>query len=267
MEKYIEVIKTNMQISFMYKWNVVITSLMDVFKLIAECAFWQILFATSASNEMYGYTLNGLITYYIFMYIIGAITGMGSIGYKVADDIKNGTLSNILLKTISCIKYYFSEIIGQKIVQLLFSLVVFIPIFIIYASAINIKINLLQIFLFPFAIIFALVLTYLINLLISFLAFWLTEVTSFFFVKDLVVDFLSGKAFPIDIMPVGVLGALNLLPFAYCTFFPINILTKDLSSLELMRGFGMQLGWILVIYVMVRIAWKKGIKRYSGTGM
>lgn len=267
MKKYIEVIKTNMQISFMYKWNVVITSLMDVFKVIAESAFWQILFAASSSEEMYGYTLNQLITYYIFMYIIGAITGMGSIGHKVADDIKNGTLNNILLKPISSIKYYFSEIIGQKVVQLLVSLVVFIPVFIFYASSISINIGLFQLILFPVVIIFALVLTYLINLLISFLVFWLTEVTSFFFVKDLVVDFLSGRAFPIDIMPVGVVAVLNLLPFAYCTYFPINILTKDLSFSELIRGLGMQLGWILAIYIMVRITWKKGIKKYTGTGM
>lgn len=267
MKKYIEVIKTNMQISFMYKWNVVITSLMNVFRVISEIVFWQILFSTSGSEKMYGYTLNQLITYYIFMYIIGAITGMGSTGYKIAEDIKTGTLTNILLKPISCIKYYFSEVMGQKIVQLLVSLVIFIPIFICYASSVSNKINLFQLILFPVAIIFALVLTYFINLLISFLAFWLTEVTSFFFVKDLVLDLLSGRVFPIDIMPTGILRVLNLLPFAYCTFFPINILTKDLTVLKLISGLGMQLGWILVIYIMARIVWKKGIKKYTGIGM
>lgn len=265
MIKYIEVIKTNIQISFMYKWNVIITSVIDVFRLVAEIVFWQIIFYSN--NMMYGYRLKELVTYYFFMYLVGAITSMGSIGHKVAEDIKNGNINNIILKPISCKKYYFCEILGARVSQLLFSIIIFIPVTIVIRHYLIFHISIGRIIYFLLAVAMATILIYLINLVISFLVFWFTEVTSFFFVKDILLDFLSGKTFPIDILPAGVLGVFNILPFAYCTFFPIKVLISDMNDQKIIFGIRMQVVWILCLTILAKLLWKKGLKHYTGTGM
>lgn len=265
--EYLEVVKTNMLVSLMYKWNLFITSLFDCFKFVAEYAFWIIIFATGTSTEMYGYTLNSMITYYIFMYIVGTITNMGNIGYRVANDIKEGGLTNLLIKPLNCLKYYFYESLGQKIPQLICSVIVFIPVILILHNKIALTGNPLLISAFMVALLLAIILTYAINLLISLLVFWLTEIDGLFFMKEIFVDLLSGKTFPINIMPAGVFAVLNILPFSYCTYFPISILISGKSYTELGIGIIGQIVWIVICFLLVHVVWKRGIRRYEGTGM
>lgn len=266
MGKYSEVIKINLQISLTYKWNLILSSLMDIFRIVAEIAFWKILFEATSGSSINGYDFSSIITYYIFMFIIGTVMNVGTIGNKVANDIKNGTLNNLIVRPINYLGYYFSETISQKFVQFLIVILTFIPIFVIQASKINFGINLVQLLLFPVILLLSLLLNFFINIIISLLVFWITEVTSFFFLKDILLDFLSGRVFPIDLLPKSILNIFGVLPFMYCTFFPINILTKRISNETFFKGLFMQIIWTALLYIIIKILWKLGIKKYSGTG-
>jgi len=251
----------------MYKWNLFITSIFDCFRFIAEYAFWLVIFTTGSSTEMYGYTLNSMITYYIAMYLVGTITTMGNVGYRIAEDIKEGQLTNLIIKPFNCLSYYFFESLGQKIPQIICSTIVFIPVILFFQRRVTFVFDLLTVGSFIVALIFAMLLTYAINVFISLFVFWLTEINGLFFMKDIIVDLLSGKTFPIDIMPVGVFTVLNMLPFSYCTYFPISILINKKTYSEIGLGIIFQVSWIIFLFLLIHITWKKGIKRYEGTGM
>lgn len=266
MRKYSQVMKINLQIALAYKWNLILSSLMDIFRIVAEIAFWKILFDATSGSAINGYNFSSIITYYIFMFIIGTVMNVGNIGNKIANDIKNGTLNNLIIKPINYIGYYFSEIISQKFVQLLIVVLTFVPIFVVQASNISIGINLEQLLIFPVILLLSLLLNFFINIIISLLVFWITEVTSFFFLKDILLDFLSGRVFPIDLLPKSILNIFGVLPFMYCTFFPITILTKRIANETFFKGLFMQIIWVAILYTIIKILWKLGIKKYSGTG-
>ena len=88
MRKYVQVIKMNMQIAFAYKWNLLLSSLMDIFRIVAEIIFWKVFFDTTANDTVKGYNYNSIITYYIFMFIMTTLMNTNDIGYKIANDIK-----------------------------------------------------------------------------------------------------------------------------------------------------------------------------------
>lgn len=266
MRKYAEVMKMNIQISLAYKWNLILSALMDIFRIIAEIAFWKILFDATSGSRINGYDFNSIINYYIFMFFIGTVMNVSNIGNKISNDIKNGTLNNLIIRPINYIGYYFSETLSQKFVQLLIVVIMFVPVFILQASSINIGINLEQLLLFPLVLLLSLLLNFFINIIISLLVFWITEVTSFFFLKDILLDFLSGRVFPIDLLPKSILNVFGVLPFMYCTFFPITILTKGMVNEEFFKGLFMQIGWIVILYITIKLLWKLGIKKYAGTG-
>lgn len=102
---------------------------MDIFRIVAEIAFWKVFFDTTTSDTVNGYDYNSIITYYIFMFIITTLMNTNDIGYKIANDIKNGTLNNLIVRPINYIGYYFSESLSQKFVQLLIVIITFIPLF------------------------------------------------------------------------------------------------------------------------------------------
>jgi ABC-type uncharacterized transport system, permease component len=266
MRKYVQVIKMNMQIAFAYKWNLLLSSLMDIFRIVAEIIFWKVFFDTTANDTVKGYNYNSIITYYIFMFIMTTLMNTNDIGYKIANDIKNGTLNNLIIRPINYIGYYFSESLSQKLIQLLIVIITFVPLFIIQASNITVNISLIQSLFLPLILLFSLILNFFINIIISLLVFWLTEVTSFFFLKDVLLDFLSGRVFPIDLLPSSIVNLFGVLPFMYCTFFPINILTKGITNDVFFMGLFMQLMWIGLLYITIKILWSLGIKKYTGTG-
>jgi len=266
MRKYTQVMKMNIEITLTYKWNLILTSLMDIFRIVAEIAFWKIIFTATSGHTISGYTLNSIITYYIFMFIIGAVTNTEGIGVKIANDIKDGTLNNLIIRPISYIGYYFSEIVAQKLVQLLIVATMFVPVLVILASSISIGINTEQLAFFPLVLLFSLLMNFFLNVIISLLVFWFTEVTSFFFLKDVLLDFLSGKVFPIDLLPTQIFNIFVFLPFMYCTFFPLTLLTKGMLNEEFFKGLLIQICWIIILYFLIKLFWKLGIKKYAGTG-
>lgn len=266
MRKYAQVMKMNIQITLAYKWNLILSSLMDIFRIVAEIAFWKVLFDATAKDTFNGYDFNSIITYYVFMFIIGTVMNVSDIGYKIANDIKDGTLNNLIIRPINYIGYYFSETLSQKFLQLLIVVITFVPVLVIQASNISIGINLEQLLLFPVILLLSLLLNFFINIIISLLVFWITEVTSVFFLKDILFDFLSGRVFPIDLLPKSILNVFGFLPFMYCTFFPITILTKGIANEEFFKGLFMQIIWITALFITIKLLWKLGIKKYTGTG-
>lgn len=267
MKKYIQVLKLNLQSSFTYKGNFILTSLMDIFRVIAEIAFWKVLFDNAQASEMNGYHFNSIITYYIFMFIIGSFTNVGSIGYKAANDIKDGALNNLLVRPIHYLGYCFTEVLSQKLINLIIAMLMFVPILVLHFKDLHLEITSEQLYLLPVVVLISLILSFFINIMISLFVFWITEVTSLFVFKDILLDFASGRVFPLDLFPQTLLNAFSFLPFMYCTFFPTIIITKGLTSSELYRGLCIQLTWTLLLYGLIKIIWKFGIKKYVGTGV
>lgn len=266
MKKYVQVLKLNLQTSFMYKGNFILTSLMDVFRVIAEIAFWKVLFSSIPVSEINGLNFNSIVTYYIFMFIIGSFTNASGIGYKVANDIKDGALNNLLVRPIHYIGYCFTELLSQKLLNLIIAMLMFIPVIILRFGDLHVRISSEQLFLLPVVVVFSLILSFFINVMISLFVFWITEVTSLFLFKDIILDCASGRVFPLDLFPKSLLNVFSVLPFMYCTYFPTIMITKGLSSGELYRGLFIQLAWIFALYCFIKVIWRLGIKKYVGTG-
>jgi ABC-2 type transport system permease protein len=266
MKKYVQVLKLNLQTSFTYKGNFLLTTLIDIFRVVAEISFWKILFSNIQGNEISGYNFDSIIAYYIFMFIIGSFTNVGSIGYKVANDIKEGALNNLLVRPINYIGYCFTETISQRLINLLIALLMFIPVIIFGSGNFSLGITPEQLYLLPIVILFSFILSFFINIIISLLVFWITEVTSFFFLKDVILDFASGRVFPLDLFPISLFSVFSFLPFMYCTFFPVVMLTKGISSIGLYQGLLIQLTWIVLLYLLIKVLWRFGLKKYVGTG-
>lgn len=267
MSKYLVVMKIGWQNAMAYRSNFIISSCLNVFRLVAEVAFWNIYFNMTQNTSIANYSLNSMITYYILMFVIGTMMDMGEVGGRVANDIKSGALNQYIIKPISYFGYQFSEILSRKLLEVFITIIAFIPIFMIYYDKITINMNINQIWLMPLVIVLAIVLNFFVNVSISLAAFWFTELTSFFFLKSILLSLLSGGMFPIDLFPAGILKIFNLLPFKYIVFFPINVLNKGVSFKEFITGICLQILWIVVLYLGAKFLWKKGVKHYDGTGM
>jgi ABC-2 type transport system permease protein len=106
------------------------------------------------------------------------------------------------------------------------------------------------------------------------LGFWFLEVSSIIFAYMLVQYLLSGHMFPIDML-AGISSGLpgtsladivHWLPFEYTAYFPAAVWLGKVQGAALVRDLAIEAGWVVVMAVACRIAWRRGTRRYSAFG-
>ena len=107
---------------------------------------------------------------------------------------------------------------------------------------------------------------FLLDSLIGLMAFWLLEVGSISFICMMLTYFLSGHMLPLDWLP-GMLGIVVMyLPFQYLAFFPAAVVLGKYSTLELARHLVVATGWVLALWLLNRLVFAWGLRRYGAYG-
>jgi ABC-2 type transport system permease protein len=72
--------------------------------------------------------------------------------------------------------------------------------------------------------------------------------------------------FPLDILPPTVRQILDFTPFPYQLFLPVGIYLGKITGAALVKGLIVQAAWVIGAYVLARLAWARGIKKYAAAG-
>lgn len=103
--------------------------------------------------------------------------------------------------------------------------------------------------------------------LIGLVAFWTDEVDGLYATHERLRKIFSGGYFPISILPVFFVNLSYALPFAYSFFVPAQLYLKKIDLAAGIRGIFVQITWIIVLYFLSNWVWRRGLKRYEGTGI
>jgi ABC-2 type transport system permease protein len=76
----------------------------------------------------------------------------------------------------------------------------------------------------------------------------------------------SGRLVPMSLMPPVVQQVASYLPFQWTFFFPIESLVAPMTFQRLLIGLGMQMLWIALGWVAVKIMWKFSVRQFSAVG-
>ena len=72
--------------------------------------------------------------------------------------------------------------------------------------------------------------------------------------------------FPLNILPPTVGEFLSYTPFPYLLFFPVSIYLNQVTGPALYRGLLIQAFWIGVAFLLAKMVWHRGIKKYGAVG-
>src|SRR5438067_3920997 len=98
--------------------------------LVATLSLWRAVYA-GRETAIAGYSLAEMISYYLVVTIVDALTAVAEDDWQIAGDIKDGNISQFLLKPIDYLTYRFC-LFGAG--RLIYSVVAFVPVtlFILY---------------------------------------------------------------------------------------------------------------------------------------
>jgi ABC-2 type transport system permease protein len=70
----------------------------------------------------------------------------------------------------------------------------------------------------------------------------------------------------LNILPPVLARVLSFTPFPYQLYFPVSVYLGQVKGAALVQGLLIQAGWVLFFYVLARVVWSRGIRKYSAAG-
>lgn len=267
MKKYRHVLSIGIQNNLTYRFNFLARSLFGLIPLVAMLYVWRTIFAGKGSGGMVGaYSFAEMVSYYLLTTIVDALTAVNEDDWQIAADIKDGNISQFLLKPIDYLWYRLCLFVSGRMTYLA---VAAVPLAIFVLCLHNFFVlppNGTALALFFVSVLMTALLQFFMSYAMAMLAFWVLEVSTFIFILFAFEYLASGHLFPLDILPPGLSRVLFFTPFPYQLFFPVSIYMGKTTGSDLARGLVIQFAWVIAMYLIARFAWNRGIKKYAAVG-
>ena len=267
MEKYRQVISIGIQNTLVYRVNFLFRAAFGLVPLTATILLWKTIYAGKADGASVGaYTLAEMVSYYLLITIVDALTSVTEDDWQIAADIKDGNISQFLLKPIDYLTYRFCLFVSGRII---YSVVALVPVALFIAAQREYFVappDAATFGLFLVSVFLTALLQFFMSYTMALLAFWVLEVATFIFIVFAFEYLAGGHLFPLDILPPAVATVLHYLPFPYLCFFPISVYMGKTTGPAVVEGLLIQAAWVAITYGLARLVWNRGIKKYSAVG-
>jgi ABC-2 type transport system permease protein len=263
-KKYLHVLNIGIQNQLVYRVNFLFRACFSLLPLIATISLWRTVYAGQAGN-IGDYTLAQMISYYLVVTLVDMFTAVNEDDWQIAADIREGGISQFLVKPIDYLKYRLCLFLAGRAIYTAVALVP-VAIFIFIQREYFVAPDWNTFGWFIVSILMTALLQFFSSYAMALLAFWVLEVSTFIFILFAFEYIAGGHLFPLDILPAPIAHALNFTPFPYQLYFPVSIYVGKSSGAALYQGLLIQFLWVVAAYLFARFMWARGIRKYSAVG-
>ena len=266
MNKYLHVINIGLQNTLVYRVNFLFRAAFGLIPLMATIFLWRTVYAGKEDPTVAGYTLAGMISYYLLVTVVDALTGVTEDDWQIAADIKDGNINQFLLKPMDYMGYRLCLFLSGRLIYM--AVAVFpVGLFVLAQREYFVAPASLELFLlFLGSMFLTALLQFFMSYTMAMLAFWVLEVSTFIFILFALEYVAGGHLFPIDILPPILAEVLSFTPFPSQLFFPVSVYLGRVEGFELWRGFAIQCFWTVFFFLLARWIFGRGIRKYTAVG-
>lgn len=267
MKKYWHVINIGIQNNLTYRVNFLFRILFSFIPLLATIYLWRAVYSSKGSSQNVGdYTIGQMTSYYLIVTIVDVLTAVSEDDWQIATDIKDGNISQFLVKPIDYLTYRLCLFSSSRMIYLLVAALPLAAFIFCLRGYFILPPNPAATGWFLVSVALTGLLQFFMSYAMAMLAFWVLEVSTFIFILFAFEYLASGHLFPLDILPTALKNVLFYTPFPYQMYFPVSIYMGKTSGVELYRGLLLQSAWVIAIYGVARFAWHHGIRKYGAVG-
>lgn len=263
------ILRTCLSERLMYRADFAMGTLFRFLPIVTQIFLWGAIFAIGTEREqstIAGYTYNQMIAYYLLAMVGRAFSSMPGLSTGIAREVRDGSIKKFLTQPIDMLSYLFWHRVAHKLVYYGVAVGPFTLVFWICRSYLPAWPGWEVFTAFLLSLVMAFLLGFLIEALLGLISFWFLEVSSLMFIYMMLNYFLSGHMIPLDFLPRYILDVIEYFPFQYLAYVPSAILIGRYTESELIRILGVEFAWVIVLFAANRIAFKRGVKRYSAFG-
>lgn len=228
---------------------------------------WKAVFSNSGQQLIEGFSMNDMLIY-VFISEISIRLINSRTDREIGEEIRDGSIAMNLIKPISYQGRHLFQSIGNSLFQFIF---VGVPLWIgveLYRNFIlkeSIP-GLTTIFYFLISLILSFSLIFLVNFCFGLMAFFVINIWGLNHLKNTLIAFLSGQLIPIAFFPLWAKGIMKFLPFSSMNYTPVMIYLEKYQGTEMVEKLFIQLAWVLIMFGLSALLWKKSISRLTVQG-
>jgi ABC-2 type transport system permease protein len=207
-----------------------------------------------------------MVYYFLVVLLVDNLVTPTDDEWQIAADIREGQINNFLSKPVDYLAYRTSLFLSARLLYTAVTILPVIGVFAWFHEFIVLPRDPLTWPLFLVSLVMAGAIQFLIAYALAMFAFWILEISTIVFILYSFEYYLSGRLFPLDVMPDGMRAALKFLPFAYELYFPVAVLMEKVRGTELWAGLAIQAGWVIACFLAARLMWRAGLRRYESVG-
>lgn len=250
---------------FVYRLNFVMWRVRNFISFFLVFFLWDSALS-HPGTEVFGYNRMGILTYVFSLIIIKAVV-LSVRSTDMAGEIARGDLSNHLLRPYSFFRYWFTRDIASKALNIVFSCIEAGILFLILKPQLFIQTDFTLVLLFCLFLASAVIMYFLLNSIVCMFPFWYPQQAwGLVFFLTILVDFLAGALFPLDVLPQSVQNVLYLTPFPYLLFIPLQIYLGKLAGVALVKVTLVSIFWLTTLAVVQKKLWERGLTSYAVDG-
>lgn len=262
-------LRTSLEERLIYRGDFAFATFVRFLPIITQICLWGAIFGvgtTAGTQRLNGYSYHEMVAYYLLTMIGRAFSSMPGLARDISKEIRDGSLKRYLTQPVDLQVFYFWSRVSHKLVYYMVATIPFATLFWLCGSFFTHMPTALEWAALVVSLIQAFLIGFLLDNLIGLAAFWLLEVGSISFIFMMLTYFLSGHMLPLDWLP-GILGQIvAYLPFQYLAYIPAAIILGKFTPIELAGHLVMATGWILALWLLTRVVYALGLRRYGAYG-
>jgi ABC-2 type transport system permease protein len=262
LEVYAQQFKTTFASFVQYRASIFIWMISHVLEPLIYLVVWSVV-SQSHQGSVGGISTGEFAAYFIVLMLVNHITYTWII-YEYEYRIREGGLSFALLRPLHPIHSDIVDNVSSKLITLPMMLLAAVFLALLFRPELHL--HLTTVLLFVPALLLAFFVRFFVEWTLALAAFWTTRVSAInqgYYVAAL---FLSGQVAPLSLLPYPAQVMAAILPFRWTISFPVELLLGRLSGPEIAMGLAAQAAWLGLSLVLLRFAWRAGLRAYAAVG-
>lgn len=262
-------LRTCLEERLIYRGDFAFATFVRFLPIITQICLWGAIYGVGTADSgqrLNGYTYKEMVAYYLLTMVGRAFSSMPGLTRDVSKEIRDGSLKRYLTQPVDLQVFYFWSRVAHKLVYYMVATIPFAILFWLCGSFFTHFPTPLEWAALVMALMQAFLIGFLLDMLIGLVAFWLLETGAISFIFMMLTYFLSGHMLPLDWLP-GIVGRVVVfLPFQYLAYFPAAIVLGKFSPHELGLHLCVGTGWIVGLWLLSRLVYAMGLRRYAAYG-
>lgn len=263
-KKYLSLMRVNLEQAMVYRGSFFISFAADIVQMLVMLAVWTAVF--HRKSQVAGFDYPMMVTYLILSQLINSIHGYNNDAERtISKAIRKGTIVFDLLRPVRYVQARLAENAGTTVIQIIFGIIMF-AVFKIVVPGLAGPASVGYFFLFTISFFAGYFIMFSVSIMSGLLSFWMMNNWGLQTAKAAIVSFFSGALVPLSVLPSWLQNTLKVLPFKNIVYEPVMIYMGQYTIPDCLAKIGVQLLWMLILWLLSELLFRLAIRRVSVNG-